>query len=414
MIKCIFTIFIILFSLSSFADYKIIMSEKVVKLSGVWSHLETQYGNWFEVGPLFDCSGNWSPDANTITSGTSFTQYQDCSQKEERTVTDIQEFSLTGETREVSKNNEERIVVKEKSQQAIGTKASFAHTFTNCGKTGRYGPNLTLCNNSYSGSSLLAGSNGFSVSNGIQSFRVPLTGNYRILVAGAQGGDSGINSGGKGALMGGDFYLIQDQKINILVGQEGINASYSGQSRGASGGGASYVFNDSSNKLLLVAGGGGGAGDNASGNAIHGRAYVHGYNSGYDNSDSKSVRGDGGLNGYGGKSGGYANYTYTGGGAGWYGNGGNATLGSAKGGQSLRAGGTGGAGYSGGKDGGFGGGGGSWAGSGGGGGYSGGGGGGWSPSYHGGGGGSYNSGTNQSNQSGRNNGHGSVEIVLIQ
>ena len=121
--KYLILAFILLFSLSSFADYRIISNPKVVKLNGVWKHVSTQYGNWIEVGDLINCSNIWTPESNTITYGQTFNQYQVCNQKEERTVTAIEEFSLNNKIREVEQNKEYRVVNKEKVRSNIGTKS---------------------------------------------------------------------------------------------------------------------------------------------------------------------------------------------------------------------------------------------------------------------------------------------------
>ena len=74
-----------------------------------------------------------------------------------------------------------------------GGAASGSRTFTNCSKTGKYGPNQTECNTAYSGTNL----NGeVTVNNGIQEWTVPSNGTYTIIAYGAQGGGP---QGGLGA-----------------------------------------------------------------------------------------------------------------------------------------------------------------------------------------------------------------------
>jgi len=119
--KYIVLIFTFIFSMNSFADYKVIISP-MMKLEGVWQYIDTEYGSWFDVGNLINCDGIWSPSTSTIASGTSFTQYQDCEQKQERNVFDVEEFSITKETRRIQKKNEERTIAKNKSRIATGTK----------------------------------------------------------------------------------------------------------------------------------------------------------------------------------------------------------------------------------------------------------------------------------------------------
>lgn len=97
-----------------------------------------------------------------------------------------------------------------------------------------------------------------TLSNGIQQWTVPYTGDYRIEAVGAAGGyGKKSNNGqyrGRGAKMVGTFSLSKGEIIRILVGQEGgINyADYA-----AGGGGGTFVVRGS-NTPLIVAGGGGG------------------------------------------------------------------------------------------------------------------------------------------------------------
>ena len=119
--KYIALIFTFIFSMNSFADYKVIISP-MMKLEGVWQYTDTEYGSWFDVGNLINCDGIWSPSTSTVASGKSFTQDQDCEQKQERKVFDVEEFSVTKETRRIQKENEERTVAKNKSRIATGTK----------------------------------------------------------------------------------------------------------------------------------------------------------------------------------------------------------------------------------------------------------------------------------------------------
>ena len=296
----------------------------------------------------------------------------------------------------------------------LGVSGSFlaqtSYTFTPCGNSGVSGPSQTQANTAYASTNL----NGLvTVLSGIQSWTVPTSGNYRIEANGARGGSVSV-SGGYGARMQGEFNLVGGQVLKILVGQSGQNGFFQG-----GGGGGSYVAT-STNSALCVAGGGGGSynGSNSFGSAsMSGTTSLNG-NSGY-NANNNTVNALGGTSGSGGNTG----TAYTGsqgsGGGGFTGNGVNGY--GTTGGLSFINGGTGGnalnlssfPGYAG--NGGFGGGGGSdyntWTGSGGGGGYSGGGGG----VYYGcgGGGGSYNSGSNQVNSSGVNNGDGYVIITRL-
>ncbi len=269
-----------------------------------------------------------------------------------------------------------------------------SYEFTNCGRTGMYGPNQGQMNSEYSGTNL--DGQVTWVYNGIQRWTVPQTNTYSITVWGARAG-YGTNyndNGGYGAKMKGDFYLEQGTIIKILVGQRGDDGYGAG-----GGGGGSYVTLNNNDPLIIAGGGGGGQYGSAT------QSYQHGT---VDQNGQSTNRRNGGTNGSGGQG-------DTGGGAcgggGLTGNGGQGSYGWP--GQSFTNGGNGGnTNYY--AWGGFGGGAGTHGnsgGGGGGGGYSGGAGG-----YHndiwgnGGGGGSYNDGDNQENEGGENNGHGKVVI----
>ena len=71
---------------------------------------------------------------------------------------------------------------------------------------------------------------------GIQEWTVPSSGTYQIEAYGAEGGTS-INSSydpGKGAKIKGIVSLAIGQKLNVLVGQQGQNANYTGGGGGGS------------------------------------------------------------------------------------------------------------------------------------------------------------------------------------
>lgn len=110
-----------------------------------------------------------------------------------------------------------------------GTCALFkftAHTFTNCGTSGRTGPALAACQASYASAEAAGWKSAFlsMPTNGIQEWTVPETGVYRITAVGAKGGNAKggagyLGIGGNGASVSGDFSLTGGQKIRILVGQ---------------------------------------------------------------------------------------------------------------------------------------------------------------------------------------------------
>ena len=248
--------------------------------------------------------------------------------------------------------------------------------FSNAGSVGTSGPLAGSLASAYYGTDLE--DKVTMTEQGIQEIEIPFSGEFLIEAMGAQGGKgrSGSSSGGLGARMGGHFYLLEGEKIFVVVGQMGADSS-----RGGSGGGGSFVWRQWPNgdrELLVAAGGGGGGADGSYYNTqIDGRV---------ENSGGDSV-GQGGENGEDGNLGGtHTSYA----GRGWNG-------------YNFEGQGTGGFGGGGGGD--------NHA-SGGGGGYSGGG----SSSCgskSGGGGGSYNIGTNQENIGGVNEGHGKVIISAL-
>ena len=71
---------------------------------------------------------------------------------------------------------------------------------------------------------------------GIQQWKVPESGLYRIEAWGAAGGDRWNTPGGPGAKLQGDFFLAEGQWLHVLVGQQGGWAENSG-----GGGGGTFV-----------------------------------------------------------------------------------------------------------------------------------------------------------------------------
>jgi len=217
---------------------------------------------------------------------------------------------------------------------------------------------------------------------------VPASGIYRIVASGAQGGSVGGSlSGGLGAIISGDFSLIQGQVFRIAVGGKGQDSS---AQYGGGGGGGSFVASISpgpTNALIIAGGGGGGGGGGSvsSGSGTGGAGQNGGGGGGFlSNGGNGKNSGDGlagggfgfccGLAGGGGDS-------Y--GGFGGFGGGGCSSGNSA---SVYRGGGGGGGGYTGGNGGSDGG---------------------------GGGGGSTNAGFNQINVGGSQAGNGSVQIFVM-
>ncbi len=288
--------------------------------------------------------------------------------------------------------------------------AFSTHTFTTCATTGRYGPSLADCQQSYSPTDNWDEDPDFLNMNiqGIQLWTVPATGTYQIEVSGAGGGPI-LNYGGgypgRGAYISGEFDLVQGDILQILVGQKGEESL-----RVGGPGGGSFVATSTDTPLIVAGGGGAGHdGDNDQGTNGYGNA---------DASDSENGQagGNGGCSG-GTNGNGGANCGNPGGG-GFYSDGGDSTRNSdAQGGGAFLNGGEGGnctqSCYSNSGAGGFGGGGGTWHdyNPGGGGGYSGGGGG---EGRAGGGGGSYNSGANPSSQTGDNGNAGDGAVIITK
>lgn len=140
---------------------------------------------------------------------------------------------------------------------------SFNHTFTNCGVTGRSGPNLTQCQNEYNNQEILNEKYNFNVNSGFQFFEVPKTGAYTISATGAQGGNGIdeygiIGTGGYGAFLKGDFDLAEGEVIKIVVGQKGSQGYYSiADIKYGGGGGGTFVAKFDNTPLIVAAGGGG-------------------------------------------------------------------------------------------------------------------------------------------------------------
>ena len=131
----------------------------------------------------------------------------------------------------------------------IGLSQGFVFEFNNCGQTGPTGPSQGQCDSAYFESGLEVNVNNY----GVQEWTAPYDGTFLIDAGGAQG----ANNGGYGARMQGEFYLYEDEIINIVVGQMGIG--YNG------GGGGTFIYRLSNSELLIAAGGGSGYPGNSGG-----------------------------------------------------------------------------------------------------------------------------------------------------
>ena len=129
----------------------------------------------------------------------------------------------------------------------------FNAVFTNLGASGRYGP--TSLGSHYKSQDH---DGQVTLSNGIQQWTVPYTGEYQIEAIGAAGGyDRNGNSAqyrGRGARLIGTFRLSKGEVIQVLIGQEGgINTV----SASSGGGGGTFLVRGSNNPLIIAGGGGG-------------------------------------------------------------------------------------------------------------------------------------------------------------
>jgi hypothetical protein len=142
-----------------------------------------------------------------------------------------------------------------------GLYAFTTHTFSPCAATGNTGPTLVQCRSAYTTAWDETDSN-FTVTGGIQTWKVPISATYSIRALGAAAGPNGSNSVGFGASIQGDFTLTEGETLSILVGQRGtsVNGSY-----GQGGGGGTFVIKGDGTKLVIA--GGGGSNGNGGGHA---------------------------------------------------------------------------------------------------------------------------------------------------
>jgi hypothetical protein len=155
---------------------------------------------------------------------------------------------------------------------------------------------LAIC---ASGSFAAASTIDFTYTGGFQTYTAPSTGLYDILAFGAQGGNSGLSAGGRGAEAGGNLMLTASEVLQIAVGGVGGYDIHSG-----GGGGGSFVVGPHSTPLVIAGGGGGASDALTGGNGLAGTSGANGTNNG----------GAGGTNG----GGGHSTNRYTGGGGGGF------------------------------------------------------------------------------------------------
>jgi hypothetical protein len=180
----------------------------------------------------------------------------------------------------------------------VGLYDFTSHTFTTLGSQGKSGPTSVA---GYSGSDV----DGYvSLSAGRQLWVVPMTGNYRVTVAGAQGGVGGGSAanyyGGGGGVIRATLSLVEGETLYLLVGQRGGSVC---ANRAAGGGGASVVANAQYSNVRMVAGGGSAGGGNTNPrNGIDALTW-NGSNSGAGGGGSSNAGGGAGGGAYSNASG---------------------------------------------------------------------------------------------------------------
>ena len=156
----------------------------------------------------------------------------------------------------------------------VGTKGGSlypftTHTFLPIVSAGsNVGPTLSQIQSAYSSTSWASTYITMGPTQGYQRWTVPKDGTYTIEAGGAAGGKDLNTSFARafGANIKGNFTLLKNQVIEIVVGSRGAEYS-SPHYNEAGGGGGTFVFNVTTNSLLLVAGGGGGAPSSAYGSS---------------------------------------------------------------------------------------------------------------------------------------------------
>lgn len=180
-------------------------------------------------------------------------------------------------------------------------------SFNAANASGRLGPSASQLSGFYSSvvNPLVTDARFFSSQGGTQRWKVPSSGVYTVVAAGAAGGDATstnsaqpVRPGGPGAVVEADVFLSRGQEVSIVVGQRGSGTPFSSSAtERAGGGGGSFVWFSATSQPIVVAGGGGAAsGDPGTGQA--GRAA----STGTSGTPSVSGNGQGGTNGQGGVS----------------------------------------------------------------------------------------------------------------
>ena len=129
--------------------------------------------------------------------------------------------------------------------------------FSDCEKTGMFGPSQEDCSAAYFDSNL---ADNIRVNSGVQSWVVPADGLYLVTAAGPAGSSVGAGGRGRGAILEANFHLMKGEIIDIIVGQKSdYNLDIDPSSkRGLGGSGGTFVVRRQDSKILMAAGGGGG------------------------------------------------------------------------------------------------------------------------------------------------------------
>lgn len=187
-------------------------------------------------------------------------------------VTMHYQFNTTSAPYTVPNYDSKRILVKLGKGLFSYTECILKQTsgiFTNLYSTGASKPLQSMADIVYTSK--------VEVTNGIQKYIVPETGKYKIIAIGAAGGAGGGSNancmGGFGAIISGEFNLVANDELYLLVGQKGTdNPQTSSDATAGGGGGMSVVAikdDTQTDKLfgtipvrpLIVAGAGNGGGD---------------------------------------------------------------------------------------------------------------------------------------------------------
>mgnify|MGYP003299366201 CR=1 FL=1 len=140
-----------------------------------------------------------------------------------------------------------------------------------------------------------AATTSYSYTGAEQTYTIPTTGEYTVTLTGAQGGNTGSYTGGKGSLVKRILKLNAGDVLTIAVGGQGKTFNGGGSGKATNGGGATTLKVNGT--LVAVAAGGGGA--TAHGNGLPGGDAAANNNGTYLNgSTSTEANSAGGGGGY--------------------------------------------------------------------------------------------------------------------